>query len=70
MKVTILTDSEIRNCVSMDKETIAAVAGGFSRMATGEATIPPILRMMFLITTAKWLRIGIDNIIVKAIIGT
>jgi ornithine cyclodeaminase len=29
----------------MDKETIAAVAGGFSRMANGEATIPPILRI-------------------------
>ncbi len=45
MKVTILTDSETRSCVSMDKETIAAVAGGFSRMANGEATIPPILRI-------------------------
>lgn len=45
MEITVLTESEIRACVSLDDETISAVAEGFARLAAGEATLPPILRV-------------------------
>ena len=45
MKVTILTEAEIRKCVGMDLEAIAVVEDGFTRLADGEVTIPPIVRV-------------------------
>ncbi len=45
MEITILTESEIRSCVTLDREAISAVAEGFARLAAGEATLPPILRV-------------------------
>ncbi len=45
MKVTILTEAEIRKCVEMDQEAIAVVEEGFTRLANGEVTIPPIMRV-------------------------
>lgn len=45
MKVTILTETEIRNCVSMDEDAITAVAEGFTRLAEGKVTLPPIMRI-------------------------
>jgi ectoine utilization protein EutC len=45
MEITILTESEIRSCVTLDPEVISAVAEGFARLAAGEATLPPILRV-------------------------
>jgi len=45
MKVTILTEAEIRKCVEMDQEAIAVVEDGFTRLADGEVTIPPIVRV-------------------------
>jgi len=45
MKVTILTENELRSCVAMDEDAITAVAEGFSRLAEGKATVPPILRV-------------------------
>lgn len=45
MKVTILTESELRQCVGMDEHALAAVAEGFSDLARGEAIVPPILRV-------------------------
>jgi len=45
MKVTILTEGEIRKCVGMDLEAIAVVEEGFTRLADGEVTIPPIVRV-------------------------
>jgi ornithine cyclodeaminase len=45
MKITVLTESEIRSCVAMDKDAIAAVAEGFSSLAEGKASVPPILRV-------------------------
>ena len=44
MRVTILNESEIRSCESMDIDALATVADGSSRMSDGEATIPPVLR--------------------------
>jgi ornithine cyclodeaminase len=45
MKVTILTEEELRQCVGMDEDSIVAVSEGFTRLAQGEATVPPILRI-------------------------
>jgi ectoine utilization protein EutC len=46
MKVTILGESEIRSCVSMDGAALAAVAEGFTRLAEGRASVPPVIAVM------------------------
>jgi len=43
MEVTILTEQEIRESVSFDEEAIEAIGEGFSKLAQGEAMVPPIL---------------------------
>jgi ectoine utilization protein EutC len=43
MQVTILTEAQIRQCVEMDQEAIAVVEEGFTRLADGEVTVPPIV---------------------------
>lgn len=45
MKITILTEKELRECVKMDEASLAAVAEGFSKLAEGKVTVPPILRV-------------------------
>lgn len=45
MKITILTESEIRQCVGLDQEALTAVSDGFTRLAEGKATMPPIMRI-------------------------
>ncbi len=45
MGVTILTEAEIRKCVGMDQEAIAVVEDGFTHLADGGGTIPPIMRV-------------------------
>jgi len=45
MEVTILTEAEIRKCVGMDQEAIAVVEDGFTHLADGEVTLPPIMRV-------------------------
>ncbi len=45
MKVTILKESEIRQCVGLDDDALEAIADGFRRLAQGKATMPPILRV-------------------------
>ena len=45
MKVTILTEAEIRDCVSMDQGAVEAVAQGFTCLAEGQATMPPVMRI-------------------------
>lgn len=47
MNVTILGESEIRNCVGMDRDAMDAVAEGFTRLADGRAFAPPVVCMMF-----------------------
>jgi ornithine cyclodeaminase len=37
----ILNEKEIRECVAMDAEALAAVEAGFAQMARGEAEVPP-----------------------------
>lgn len=45
MQITILTESELRKCVQLDHQAIEAVEGGFTALAEGRATIPPIVRV-------------------------
>ncbi len=45
MKVKILKESEIRSCVSLDREAMAAVAEGFTRLTEGKTSLPPIIRV-------------------------
>jgi len=43
MKVLILNETEIRSCAKLDLDSLEAVADGFSKLAKGEATLPPIM---------------------------
>ena len=45
MEVTILTEADLRSCVFMDEISLAEVAEGFSKLAQGKVTLPPILRV-------------------------
>ncbi|MDX1664084.1 MAG: cyclodeaminase [Candidatus Promineifilaceae bacterium] len=45
MQVLILTEEEIRRVVGVDEEALAAVAGAFTALAEGRATMPPIMRV-------------------------
>ena len=45
MNITILTENEIRQCVHLDHEALAAVEDGFTRLADGKANMPPIMRI-------------------------
>ncbi len=40
MKITILTEPEIRECVALDAETVAAIADSFTALADGRAVTP------------------------------
>lgn len=43
MKVTILRESEIRSCISMDQQAVIAVAEGFTALAEGKVSLPPVI---------------------------
>jgi ornithine cyclodeaminase len=43
MKVTLLTEAELRRCVELDVEAIAEVEDAFTRLADGNAVMPPIV---------------------------
>jgi ectoine utilization protein EutC len=45
MNIIILTETEIRDCVSMDIEAMKRIEDGFSALAQGIATLPPIMRV-------------------------
>ncbi len=45
MKISILTEAELRKCVKVDHEAVAVVADAFTRLANGDATVPPIMRV-------------------------
>jgi len=45
VKVAILTEAEIRDCVSMDQDAVEVVAQGFTRLAEGHTTMPPVMRI-------------------------
>ena len=41
--ITVLTESELRTSVGLDEESLHAVEDGFTRLAQGMATVPPIM---------------------------
>jgi ornithine cyclodeaminase len=43
MKITLLSEAEIRGSVGMDSDAYAAVAEGFSRLAEGKIFAPPVM---------------------------
>ena len=43
--IVVLTEPEIRRCVAMDREAIDIVGDGFTYLAEGEVTVPPIVRI-------------------------
>jgi ectoine utilization protein EutC len=45
MTVLILTETDLRSCVSMDMDSYNAVSEAFTRLAQGKATVPPIMRV-------------------------
>ncbi|MGB7294015.1 MAG: cyclodeaminase [Candidatus Aminicenantales bacterium] len=45
MEVKILKEAEIRKCVGMNQEAIDAVALGFTRLAEGRVSLPPVIRV-------------------------
>jgi ornithine cyclodeaminase len=46
MGIIILTETEIRQCIDLDREAVVAVSDGFSHLAAGEATVPPVLAIL------------------------
>ena len=44
-QIVVLNEDEIRQCVSLDKEALEEVSKGFTALANGEVTLPPILRI-------------------------
>ncbi len=45
MKVTLLREDEIRECVGIEEQAVDAVALGFTRLAEGVVSLPPIIRV-------------------------
>jgi len=45
VRVTVLTESELRDCVGLDLEAVDLVAEAFSALSRGDAVMPPILRL-------------------------
>jgi ornithine cyclodeaminase len=43
--IVVLIEEEIRECVSLNAEALEEVAKGFTALAKGEVTLPPILRI-------------------------
>jgi ornithine cyclodeaminase len=41
--ITVLTETDLRACAALNKESLGAVAEGFTRLAQGMATVPPIM---------------------------
>lgn len=44
-KMLILTEQELKNCVTLDDEALTAVEGAFTALAGGHVVMPPILRL-------------------------
>ncbi len=45
MEILILSEGEIRECVKLDGNAIEAVAEGFTKLAEGQVSLPPIMRI-------------------------
>ena len=45
MEITILTEKDLRQCVQMDDSALEAIADGFTQLANGNVSVPPIMRV-------------------------
>lgn len=45
MPLTILTEAELRRCITLDAEVVGAIEGAFSALASGRVVMPPILHL-------------------------
>lgn len=45
MKITILTEEELRQSASIDEAGLAVIEDAFARLSAGKATMPPVLRI-------------------------
>ena len=43
--ILVLNEDDIRACVSLDQTSLGEVEKGFSALAEGKVTLPPILRI-------------------------
>ncbi len=47
MKILLLTEKELRQCITLDHEIIQAVEDGFTQLSSQNVTMPPIMRLEF-----------------------
>jgi ectoine utilization protein EutC len=45
MEINVLTENDLRQCVRMDEAALDAISEGFSQLAGGNVTVPPIMRV-------------------------
>jgi ectoine utilization protein EutC len=45
MEITVLTENDLRRCIRMDEDALDAISEGFSQLAGGNVTVPPIMRV-------------------------
>lgn len=45
MTITVITETELRECISLDKPMVDAMRTAFTALANGAAEMPPILRL-------------------------
>jgi ectoine utilization protein EutC len=46
MAISILNETDLRNIIRMDQESLTAVEEGFAKLSAGLAEVPPILQLM------------------------
>jgi ectoine utilization protein EutC len=47
MKIFLLTEKDLRECIKLDNEVIQAIENGFSQLSSHNVTMPPIMRLDF-----------------------
>ena len=70
MTITVLSESELRQCAQLDTRAVDTIAGAFAALHRGEAVMPPVLSMDLPEINAEvdvkmaWIR-GLDGFAVK-----
>ena len=70
MTITVLSESELRQCARLDARSVDTIAGAFAALHRGEAVMPPVLSMDLAERNAEvdvkmaWMR-GLDAFAVK-----
>lgn len=70
MTITVLSESELRGCATLDARAVDTIAGGFAALHRGEVVMPPVLSMDLPEQNAEvdvkmaWIR-GLDGFAVK-----